>query len=150
TDPDAAPGQVHADGLAGVLQHQSRDRLRRTDGRLHAVHAAGGRPLPARPAPDRLGPHRGRGEGLSEAIARQAAACVLVGFEGTRAPAWLCRQVGRGLGGVVLYAHNIESVDQVARLTRELRDARDDVLVCVDEEGGDVTRLEATTGSSYP
>ena len=87
---------------------------------------------------------------MSEAVARQAAACLLVGFAGTRAPEWLRRQVGRGLGGVVLYAHNIESADQVARLTRELRDARDDVLVCVDEEGGDVTRLEATTGSSYP
>ena len=27
---------------------------------------------------------------------------------------------------------------------------RDDVLVAIDEEGGDVTRLEAETGSSYP
>ena len=87
---------------------------------------------------------------MSEAVARQAAACLLVGFAGTRAPAWLRREVGRGLGGVVLYAHNVESADQVARLTQELRDARDDVLICVDEEGGDVTRLEAATGSSYP
>src|SRR5207245_2635586 len=27
---------------------------------------------------------------------------------------------------------------------------RDDVLIAIDEEGGDVTRLEASSGSSYP
>jgi beta-N-acetylhexosaminidase len=87
---------------------------------------------------------------VSETVARQAAACLLAGFAGTRPPAWLRRQVARGLGGVVLFANNVESPEQVARLTRELREVREDVLVCVDEEGGDVTRLDAATGSSYP
>ena len=35
-------------------------------------------------------------------------------------------------------------------LTAELRAEREDVLIAIDEEGGDVTRLEAATGSSYP
>ena len=36
------------------------------------------------------------------------------------------------------------------RCVRALRAERDDVLLAIDEEGGDVTRLEWETGSSYP
>ena len=75
-----------------------------------------------------------------------AARCILAGFVGTEAPEWLVRWCERGLGGVVLFARNVESVEQVARLTKALPG----LLVAVDEEGGDVTRLEARTGSSYP
>ena len=60
------------------------------------------------------------------------------------------RRLADGLGGVVLYAWNVESRGQIASLTGALRAERADVLVAIDEEGGDVTRLEATTGSSYP
>ena len=55
-----------------------------------------------------------------------------------------------GLGGVVLFAWNVESRQQVAQLSEALRGEREDVVVGIDEEGGDVTRLEAERGSSYP
>ncbi len=44
----------------------------------------------------------------------------------------------------------MESSDQLRALTADLRSEREDVIVAIDEEGGDVTRLEAATGSSYP
>ncbi len=85
-----------------------------------------------------------------ETLARLASSCILPGFEGPRAPDWVRRRLGEGLGGVVLYAWNVESREQLAALSRELRAERADVIVAIDEEGGDVTRLEAATGSSYP
>ncbi|ELP66678.1 glycosyl hydrolase family 3 N-terminal domain protein [Streptomyces turgidiscabies Car8] len=45
---------------------------------------------------------------------------------------------------------NIASPTQLAALTAQLRAEREDVLVAIDEEGGDVTRLEVRTGSSFP
>ena len=87
---------------------------------------------------------------MTAELKRLAAACILPGFEGPVAPAWVRRWIGEGLGGVVLFAWNVESRDQLAELTASLREEREDVLVAIDEEGGDVTRLEAASGSSYP
>ena len=87
---------------------------------------------------------------MSATLERSAAGCLLPGFEGTTCPAWLRTWLERGLGGVVLFARNIDDEEQLAALTTELRSAREEVIVAVDEEGGDVTRLEARTGSSYP
>jgi beta-N-acetylhexosaminidase len=72
-----------------------------------------------------------------------AAACLFPGFEGEVAPDWVRRG---GFGGVVLFARNIRDPEQLAALTSSL----DGRVVAVDEEGGDVTRLEASTGSSFP
>ncbi|MGV2917516.1 glycoside hydrolase family 3 protein [Streptomyces alfalfae] len=72
------------------------------------------------------------------------------GFEGTTAPDWVRRKISEGLGSVVLFARNIESVEQVARLTAALRAENPDLIVAIDEEAGDVTRMEAWTGSSRP
>jgi beta-N-acetylhexosaminidase len=72
------------------------------------------------------------------------------GFEGTSAPDWLRSRLAEGLGSVLLFARNIESDRQTAALTAQLRAANPDVLVAADEEGGDVTRLDAATGSAYP
>lgn len=83
-------------------------------------------------------------------LRRLAEGCLLPGFVGTRPPAWVLRHLERGLGGAVLFARNVTSPEQVAALTAELHAARHDALVAIDEEGGDVTRLEAATGSSYP
>ncbi|HSC48909.1 MAG TPA: beta-N-acetylhexosaminidase [Gaiellaceae bacterium] len=79
-----------------------------------------------------------------------AAACVFPGFPGTTVPDWLRRELEGGLGGVVLFAFNVRDPDQLAALTAELRAERDALVVAVDEEGGDVTRLEADRGSSFP
>ena len=83
-------------------------------------------------------------------LAGLASRCILPGFEGPVAPDWVRRRLAEGLGGVVLYAWNVESPEQLRGLTAELRSEREDVIVAIDEEGGDVTRLEAPTGSSYP
>jgi beta-N-acetylhexosaminidase len=83
-------------------------------------------------------------------LERLASACILPGFEGPTVPDRVRRRLAEGLGGVVLYAWNVQSPEQVRALTDDLRSERDDVLVAIDEEGGDVTRLEAATGSSYP
>jgi beta-N-acetylhexosaminidase len=88
--------------------------------------------------------------GVSAELERRAASGLFAGFPGAEPPDWIRRWLDRGLGGVVLYAWNVESEAQLASLTRALRRERDDVLVAIDEEGGDVTRLEATSGSSYP
>ena len=87
---------------------------------------------------------------MSSELKRLATTCIFPGFEGPAAPDWIRRRLDEGLGGVVLYAWNVESREQLAALTADLRAEREDVLIAIDEEGGDVTRLEATTGSSYP
>jgi beta-N-acetylhexosaminidase len=79
-----------------------------------------------------------------------APACVFPGFDGHVAPDWLRRLVAGGLGGVVLFARNIRDHEQLAELTSALRAERPELLVAIDEEGGDVTRLEAAKGSSFP
>ena len=83
-------------------------------------------------------------------LERVALGCLLPGFEGTAAPDWIRRRIAEGLGGVVLYARNVGTPEQVASLTAQLRAERAGLVVAADEEGGDVTRLEAALGSSYP
>ena len=79
-----------------------------------------------------------------------ALACIWPGFPGYEAPDWLRRRLSQGLGGVCLFGWNVRDVDQVAELTAALRAEYPPVLVSTDEEGGDVTRLELSTGSSFP
>jgi beta-N-acetylhexosaminidase len=84
-------------------------------------------------------------------LERLAAACIFPGFVGAdRPPEWVVRWAERGLGGVVLFARNVGSEAQLRGLTDALHAAREDLVVATDEEGGDVTRLEAARGSSYP
>ena len=83
-------------------------------------------------------------------LERLAQTCLLAGFDGTQPPAWLLRRLGNGLGGVVLYARNIGTPPEIRRLCAELHDSGRDAVIAIDEEGGDVTRLEAAAGSSYP
>ncbi len=75
---------------------------------------------------------------------------LLVGFRGTSAPDWVRRWVADGLAGVCLFGRNCASPEQVARLVAQLRAERADVLVAIDEEGGQVTRLENAGGSTLP
>lgn len=75
---------------------------------------------------------------------------LLPGFAGTTAPDWVRRRVASGLGGVVLFARNCRSAAQVAALTAGLGAEREGVVVATDEEGGDVTRLDAAVGSAVP
>ncbi|MFF3299791.1 glycoside hydrolase family 3 protein [Streptomyces sp. NPDC002908] len=86
----------------------------------------------------------------TDTVTRDALAVLQPGFTGTTAPDWLLRRVGEGLASVGLFGRNIDSPEQLAELTARLRAERDDVLVAIDEEGGDVTRLEVRNGSSFP
>ncbi|MEU9705649.1 glycoside hydrolase family 3 protein [Streptomyces sp. NPDC047981] len=86
----------------------------------------------------------------SDTLTRDALTVLQPGFVGTTAPDWLLRRIGEGLSSVGLFGRNIASPEQLAALTAQLRAERDDVLVAIDEEGGDVTRLEVRNGSSFP
>ncbi|WP_329122615.1 glycoside hydrolase family 3 protein [Streptomyces sp. NBC_01465] len=86
----------------------------------------------------------------TDTLTRDALAVLQPGFVGTTAPEWLLRQIREGLSSVGLFGRNIESPEQLAALTQQLRAERDDILVAIDEEGGDVTRLEVRNGSSFP
>ncbi|MGA8118132.1 MAG: glycoside hydrolase family 3 N-terminal domain-containing protein, partial [Actinocatenispora sp.] len=76
--------------------------------------------------------------------------CLLVGMEGYTLPSALRGWLADGLGGIVLFAHNIADGAQLGELVSDIRGAGTDVLVALDEEGGDVTRLHATDGSPNP
>ncbi|MFF4154597.1 glycoside hydrolase family 3 protein [Streptomyces sp. NPDC001651] len=86
----------------------------------------------------------------TDTLTRDALTVLQPGFTGTTAPDWLLRRLGEGLASVGLFGRNIASSEQLAALTAQLRAERDDVLVAIDEEGGDVTRLEVRSGSSFP
>ncbi|WP_432095022.1 glycoside hydrolase family 3 protein [Streptomyces sp. bgisy100] len=86
----------------------------------------------------------------ADTLTRDALAVLQPGFTGTTAPDWLLRRLGEGLTSVGLFGRNIAGPEQLAALTARLRAERGDLIVAVDEEGGDVTRLEVRTGSSFP
>ncbi|NUR63218.1 MAG: glycoside hydrolase family 3 protein [Catenulispora sp.] len=83
---------------------------------------------------------------LDELIAR----VLQPGFTGTTAPDWVRRRLADGLGSLILFGRNVETPEQVRALTDSLRAENPDVVIAIDEEAGDVTRLEHADGSSYP
>jgi beta-N-acetylhexosaminidase len=77
--------------------------------------------------------------------------CLFPAFSGDRPPAWVEREVDAGLGGVVIYGTNITDADgRMEQLAPPLKALRDDLIVAIDEEAGDVTRLWYQEGSRYP
>lgn len=85
-----------------------------------------------------------------ERIRAAAAPVLLPGFVGTELPEWLAVRLRGGLGGVCLFAENITSPEQLRALTAAIFAANPRALIAIDEEGGDVSRLHAATGSPYP
>ena len=84
-------------------------------------------------------------------IRRLALGCFLPGFTGETAPGWLLDGLAAGVGGLVLFGSNLGDGSRVAELTARLNDAAGHPLVfALDEEGGDVTRLDTTRGSTVP
>jgi beta-N-acetylhexosaminidase len=70
-----------------------------------------------------------------------------VGFHGTSPSPEVLELVRRGAYGVILFARNVESAEQVAELSAALkRAAGRPLLVSVDQEGGRVARLRAPQG----
>src|SRR5215472_17380854 len=83
-------------------------------------------------------------------LARLAEAILIPPFPRVTAPGWLLAALDRGLAGVTLFAPNVSDPAQLAALTSQLRDAADEPVIAIDEEGGDVTRMAHRTGSPYP
>ncbi|MFI0773457.1 glycoside hydrolase family 3 protein [Streptomyces sp. NPDC021212] len=83
-------------------------------------------------------------------LARLAHAVLQPGFAGTTAPDWVRRRIAEGLHSVVLFGRNLVDGEQVAALTAELRAENPDLVIAIDEEAGDVTRIEALSGATRP
>ena len=77
-------------------------------------------------------------------------ATLMPGFEGFTAPAWLLGLLGDGLLSACVYGTNIRDRAQLEALGRQLREAAPQSLLAIDEEGGEVTRLDYLEGSRYP
>ena len=83
-------------------------------------------------------------------LQRLADAVLIPPFPGHDAPRWVLDALERGLAGVTIFGPNIAGPEQLAALTGQLRRAGGQPLVAIDEEGGDVTRIDHLTGSPYP
>jgi beta-N-acetylhexosaminidase len=82
-------------------------------------------------------------------LERAAYGVLLAGFAGPEVPAWLGPAHEQGLAGICLYGNNVAPGRDLAGLARCLRAIAPTAVLAVDEEGGDVTRLHAATGSPY-
>src|SRR5688572_21290287 len=77
---------------------------------------------------------------------------MLIGFDGTVVNAELRRMItDYHIGGVILFARNVQSPEQVAHLTNELQNialesGQPGLFVAIDQEGGRVARLTEDTG----
>src|SRR5262245_54524293 len=87
---------------------------------------------------------------MSSELERLAAAPIFPSFPGVEPPDWILGGLERGFGGICLFSYNVPSREGLAALTAQLRRVRPDLLIGIDEEGGDVTRLESDRGSSSP
>jgi beta-N-acetylhexosaminidase len=72
------------------------------------------------------------------------------GFGGPSIPEWLKPWLENGLGSVTLFASNTPNFETTQNLIAELRSYNPEILIAIDEEGGDVTRLFVREGSKYP
>ncbi|NRQ30979.1 glycoside hydrolase family 3 protein [Nonomuraea sp. NN258] len=86
----------------------------------------------------------------SPVLAELADTVLQPGFKGTTLPDWVRKRLATGLGGIALYSRNLAEKGQIQLLTAAIRAENPDVIIALDEEGGDVTRLEAFSGSSRP
>lgn len=85
-----------------------------------------------------------------DTLDRIISAVLMPGFEGTTAPGWLLEELGDGLGAVCLFGMNVISRPQVRRLAATIHSANPTVVIGIDEECGEVTRLDHGEGSATP
>ena len=72
------------------------------------------------------------------------------GFGGAVVPEWIKPWLENGLGSVTLFASNTPNFETASKLISAIRSYNPEVLIAIDEEGGDVTRLFVREGSRYP
>ncbi|MFI5617160.1 glycoside hydrolase family 3 protein [Streptomyces sp. NPDC051567] len=79
-------------------------------------------------------------------------ACLMPAYDGRVPPDWVLRALDEGIAGVGLFGTNLLSSGGPLRedIVDPLRAVRPDALIALDEEGGDVTRLDYHRGSVYP
>ncbi|WP_371501444.1 glycoside hydrolase family 3 protein [Kitasatospora sp. NBC_00374] len=89
---------------------------------------------------------------LRSATATLVNSCLLPAYAGRTPADWILRAADEGLAGVALFGTNLLDARGPLRadITDRLRAVRPDLLIALDEEGGDVTRLDYLTGSAYP
>lgn len=79
---------------------------------------------------------------------------LVAGFDGTSLPVAVADALGGGrLGGVILFARNLETPEQVASLNMQVYDAAGDhplPFVSIDQEGGRVQRLKEPPFARWP
>jgi len=88
-------------------------------------------------------PNVSTGDGDAESLERRAGRLLFVGLPATKLDRHL-REFLREVrpGGVILFGRNVESAEQVALLSAQIRDAAgSEVLIGVDQEGGLVDRF---------
>ncbi|RCS83264.1 glycoside hydrolase family 3 N-terminal domain-containing protein [Brachybacterium alimentarium] len=71
-------------------------------------------------------------------------------FTGTDLPDWMGDVLEAGLASVILFGHNTPDPETTRALARAVHARSEDCVVAIDEEGGDVTRIQAATGSPLP
>lgn len=72
------------------------------------------------------------------------------GFGGTEIPQWLFPWLENGLGGVTLFSSNCPSLEATSQLVEQIKSIAPNIVISIDEEGGDVTRLFVPEGSPFP
>ena len=124
---------------------------------LAVTAASAGVPSSTRPSIGyRLGPVLSAGphpDRQIEVISRKIGQMLLVGFPGTRPdepwPTRVAAMIGEGrLGGVILFADNIQGPAQLRKLTAALvlAGGADPPFIAVDQEGGSIQRLTRRKG----
>ncbi|UEJ84066.1 beta-glucosidase [Brachybacterium halotolerans subsp. kimchii] len=81
---------------------------------------------------------------------RDVLTLLMAPLEGTTLPDWAGEALDAGLGSIILFGYNTPDPETAAALAASIHERCDEVLVAIDEEGGDVSRLQAATGSSLP
>ena len=81
---------------------------------------------------------------------RLAMRLLMVGFDGTTLPRHVGRWIDKGLGGVILFRRNIESLEQLVELNGAILGRNQPLMLGVDEEGGRVRRLRGMTSDLPP
>ena len=87
---------------------------------------------------------------IDPGLRRLALSTLLPAFRGHEAPGWITDLIDEGVAGCIIFGYNIVDRGQLTALTGQLREVRSDLLLSIDEEGGDVTRLAHAAGSPYP
>lgn len=75
---------------------------------------------------------------------------LMSGVSGTQVPSWLADALVDGLAGVILFSENVPDLPTARRFCDDIRALSNRVVISCDEEGGEVTRLQASTGSDVP